>query len=121
VTLSPFVIVSVLLQIVLLTFFEFAMPKAQPEKIQRVLVYLSTVGAVAVTGLNVPLVDCARQALDGSQPPVGERGREVRGLLCKVGDEGVQPERTGRQREDRLHQRAGLIGEIVPLVDREPR
>jgi formate hydrogenlyase subunit 4 len=50
VTLSPFVIVSVLLQIVLLTFFEFAMPKAQPEKIQRVLVYLSTVGAVAVTG-----------------------------------------------------------------------
>lgn len=54
-TLSPFVIVSVFLQVVLLTFFEFAMPRAQPEKFQRVFVYLSSVGALVFTGLNVPL------------------------------------------------------------------
>lgn len=53
--LSPFVIVSVVLQVILLAFTEFAMPKARPEIVQRILVFLFTVGALLFTGFNIPL------------------------------------------------------------------
>lgn len=53
--LTPFVIVSVALQAALLTFFEFAMPRAQPQTFQRVVVYVGTIGALLFTSLNIPL------------------------------------------------------------------
>ncbi len=54
-TPSPFIVVSVLLQIALLAFSEFAMPTAQPEKTQRVIIFLSGVVALVFTGLDLPL------------------------------------------------------------------
>lgn len=53
--MSPFVVVSVLLQVALLTFSEFAMPRAQPEKIQRRIIFFSGLIALMFTGLNIPL------------------------------------------------------------------
>src|SRR5580704_3264490 len=60
-------------------------------------------------------------ALDGAQPAVGQRGGEVLRLRLEVGDKGLQSDRAGRQREQRLHRRGRLVGEVVPLLDLETR
>src|SRR5215472_6137308 len=43
--------------------------------------------------------DRSRDALDGAQPAVRQRGGEVCGLRLEVGDEGLQSDWAGRQRE----------------------
>ena len=63
--------------------------------------------------------DRSRDALDDAQPAVCQRGGEVCGFRLEVGDEGVQSDRAGRQREQRLHHRGRLVGEVVPLLDLE--
>jgi hypothetical protein len=42
-------------------------------------------------------------------------------LLGEVGDEGVQSERIGRQCQQGLHHRSGLVTQIIPALDCEPR
>ena len=64
---------------------------------------------------------CSCDALDGLQPSVGEPLGEVVGFRGELGDEGVQSERVGWQVEHHLHGRGCLVGEIVPVLDREPR
>jgi hypothetical protein len=59
------------------------------------------------------------QALDRTQPSVGQGSAQVLGFLGKARDEGVQSERIGRQCQHHLHGRGRLIGEIVEGLDRE--
>jgi hypothetical protein len=67
------------------------------------------------------LGDCSRDALDSAESSIGEGKGEIVGFLRKVGDEGMQSEWVGRQCQKRLHQRGRLVGEVVPVVDSEPR
>src|SRR5579859_2460224 len=67
------------------------------------------------------LSDRSCEALDGAQTAVFQRGGEVAGFQLEVGDEGLQPDRAGRQREQRLHYCGRLAGEVVPLLDLETR
>src|SRR6202034_1907896 len=60
-------------------------------------------------------------ALDGPEPPAGKTSGEIACLLDEVLDEGVQPQRARRERHERLHERGRLVGEVVPVADREPR
>jgi hypothetical protein len=64
---------------------------------------------------------CSGDALDGSEPSIGQGSSQVLGFLGEVGDEGVQSERIGRQCQQGLHHRSGLVTQIIPALDCEPR
>jgi hypothetical protein len=60
--------------------------------------------------------DRSCDALDGAQPAIGQRGGEVLGFRREAGDEDPQPDRAGRQREQRrwgLHLDNGLVDRIA--------
>jgi hypothetical protein len=75
---------------------------------------------VGIGTYDTLLSDCSCDALDNSEPSVGEGESEVLGFLREVSDEGVQSEWVGRQCQPGLHEFGRLGGEIVPVVDREP-
>ena len=68
-----------------------------------------------------PAISVSGNALDGAQASVGQGKGQVLGFLTEVGDEGVQSERAGRLLQQDLHQRARLVGEVVPMIDGESR
>ena len=58
--------------------------------------------------------------MDGSKASVGQSEGEVFDFSLEVGDEGVQAQRVGRLGQQCLHERGGLVGEVVPVLDGEP-
>ena len=57
--------------------------------------------------------------LDGAKSAVGQGVGEVFGFPFEVGDEGVQAQWVGGLRQYDLHERGRLVGEVVPVLDRE--
>src|SRR5208337_5694514 len=63
--------------------------------------------------------DRSADALDGAKTSVRQSVGKVFGLSLEVGDEGVQTQWIGGLGQDGLHERGGLVGEVVPVLDRE--
>src|SRR6516225_11451496 len=64
--------------------------------------------------------DGKRDRLNCPQTSVGQGVGEVFGFSLEVGDEGVQAQRVGGLGQHGLHERGRLVGEVVPVFDREP-